>query len=63
MLASDSAHIGVAKENVRQAFAAFNHFNGDQISNEVLLFCIDSDANASLGPHFHAQDRVLALSA
>ena len=62
MLASPSVPIGVAKENVRQAFTAFH---GDLISNEVLLFCTDSDSNASLlvGPHSHAQDPMLALLA
>ena len=53
MLASAYAPIGVAKENVRQAFAVgMEHLMEAPSSNEVLLICID--ANASLGSRTNA---------
>ena len=58
VLSTAYAPIGVAKENVRTAFATdMDHLMEAPKSNEVLLICID--ANASMGSRTHAKDQVL----
>ena len=58
VLSTAYAPIGVAKENVRNAFATdMDHLMEAPKSNEVLLICID--ANASMGSRTHAKDPVL----